>query len=331
MATIKDIATIAGVSMATVSRVLNFDETLNVSESTRKSIFETAEELNYITKREKKNKNKSYTIGILNWYTESEEIKDPYFLSIRIAIEKKCKEENIDFKTVTLHGKNSWRDINGVIAIGKFGKLDVEKIKHISSKIVFVDSCPDDLNYDSVIVNYICGVEAALTHLTSLGHRDIAYIGGEEYINDGNEKIKDYRQEVYEKFMKNISNLNNSWIYLGKFLPDDGYSLMKKALAAQRIPSAFFIASDPMAIGAYRAVLEEGYKIPEDISIVGFDDIYTSQFLTPALTTVKVYTDFMGETAVDVLMDSLKSGRDICKKTVIPSRLVIRESTGTCR
>ena len=100
MATIKDIAKGAGVSIATVSRVLNLDETLNVSEETRKKVMEIAEELNYVPVKERKNKIKNYTIGIVYWYTEIQELNDPYFLSIRMSVEKKCNEEKIKFKPI---------------------------------------------------------------------------------------------------------------------------------------------------------------------------------------------------------------------------------------
>ena len=101
---------------------------------------------------------------------------------------------------------------------------------------------------------------------------------------------------------------------------------MKKALNLKEIPSAFFIASDPMAVGAYKAIQEKGYNIPNDISIVGFDDIPTAQYLSPSLTTVKVYTDFMGETALDVLMERIKDERLLSKKVVLPVKLIIRDS-----
>ena len=100
MATIKDIASIVGVSIATVSRVLNLDETLNVSDETRKRVLEVAEELNYITIKERKNKGKTYNVGIVYWYTDIQEINDPYFLSIRMAVERKCSEEEVNFRNI---------------------------------------------------------------------------------------------------------------------------------------------------------------------------------------------------------------------------------------
>lgn len=327
MATIKDVAGLAGVSITTVSRVLNFDERINVAEETKKRIFEAAQQLDYVTSKQKKQKEKEITIGIVNWYTEGDEIKDPYFLSIRMAVEGKCTEEGINFSYLNLKGDNTTKTLDGIIAIGKFGKAEVEEMTKICEKIVFVDSSPDDLKYDSVVIDYEGGVKGALTHLKSLGHINIGYIGGQEYVENGTAKIKDLRLEAYKEFMKAIGNLKESNIHLGRFLPEDGYELMKKALKEKEIPTAFFMGSDPMAIGAYRALSEEGYRIPEDISIIGFDDIYTCQFLMPALTTVKVYMEFMGELAVDTLKERIRGQWDICRKVVIPTKLVVREST----
>ena len=115
-------------------------------------------------------------------------------------------------------------------------------------------------------------------------------------------------------------------VYKGDFTLEDGYNLMKNMVSLKNIPSAVFVASDPMAIGAYKAITEKGLKIPEDISIIGFDDIMTAKFLTPALTTVKVYTDFMGETALNTLIDRIVNNRELSKKTVLPVKLIIRES-----
>lgn len=327
MATIKDIAAQAGVSIATVSRVLNFDESLNASEETKKRIFEAAEELGYITVRERKNKSRKFTIGVINWYSQEEEVKDPYFLYIRLGVERKCKEHEVILKYVDLNSGTIDKDIDGVIAIGKFGMKEVERIEKISSTIVFIDCSPDEKRHDSVVTDYKMGVTEALQYLKDLGHQDIGYIGAAEYINEGTTKLVDYREESYKAFMADLGNLKVQWIRVREgFTHQNGYELMQEALKQEDVPTAFFVASDPMAIGVYKAVAEAHLNIPEDISIVSFDDIETAQFLVPALTSVKVYTDFMGETGVETLLERLKTGRTISKKILIPTELVIRES-----
>ena len=333
MATIKDIAKAAEVSISTVSRILNLDKTLNVSEDTRKRVLSIAEEMNYVTIKERKGKLNSYTIGIVCSFTETKELNDPYFLSIRMAIEKKCLEENIGFKSLYFSkilndDTYNCKDLNGIIAIGIFEKNEILKLKEISPNIVFIDSSPEEWEFDSVVVDLKYGAKKSLEYLYSLGHKNIGYIGAKVIPHNSNEGLEliNYRELTYIEFMKDINNFKEEWIFKGNFTPEDGYSLMKKALKLKEFPSAFFIASDPMAIGAYKAVQEEGYNIPRDISIVGFDDIPTAQYLSPSLTTVKVYTDFMGETALNVLMERVRDERTLSKKVVLPVNLVIRDS-----
>lgn len=330
MATIKEVAAKAGVSIATVSRVLNFDESLNVAEATKKRIFETAEALEYVPNNKRKSKEKPVMIGIAQWYTEEEELRDPYYLAIRIAVEKLCDKENIDFRRITPnHERNmNGKVFDGIIAIGKFGEEEVTYLKGLCKEIIFVDFSPEEEKYDSVLTDYKRGTLKALNYLYDLGHRKIGYIGGEEYISGMEQCIEDEREHAYLEFMKEKELEHELLVLKGEFKPEAGYRLMKEALERENYPTAFFVASDPMAIGAYKAVNEKGLVVGEDMSIIGFDDIYTAQFLTPALTTVKVYTEFMGETAFETLKEHLNSNRQISKKILIPTEFVVRESCG---
>lgn len=326
MSTIKDVALMAGVSITTVSRVLNFDEELNVTEDTKKKIFEAAEKLDYISKKKRNEKGKKTKIGIINWYTSGEELKDPYFLSIRMAIEGECAQKNIEYVYINLNYEEEYKNIDGLIALGKFGSKAIKKMKKISDNIVFVDSYEENIIADAVIIDYVGGTRSALEYLYSCGHRAIGYIGGREYVDNGTISLKDEREETYISFMKKINSYNEEYVSIGKFSSEDGYRLMKEALKKKNFPSAFFIASDPMAIGAYKAINEAGFKIPEDISIIGFDDIYVSQFMSPSLTSVKVYTDYMGKNSVQALIERIQDKGEWCKKIVIPTKLIKRSS-----
>ncbi|WP_374713054.1 LacI family DNA-binding transcriptional regulator [Symbiobacterium terraclitae] len=330
MATIKDIAERVGVSISTVSRVLNFDETLNVPDSTKRKILEAADELNYKTSRKRKNKAQDLTtIGIIHWYSEEEELQDPYYLSIRIGIERRCTEEHINFIRINKgNDYGSLRGIEGIIAIGKFGEKERERLDKITDKIVFVDSSPDENLYDSVVVDLQRGTKAVLDFLTSLGHRRIAYIGGEEFINNGRDRVVDYRELTYREYMTRLGLFSEEYLVQGRFTYSEGYRMMKQVLSCPERPTAVFAASDSIAVGALKAAYEMGVRIPQDVSIVGFNDISTAQYMTPALSTVRVYTEFLGETAVDLLMERIKSGREISKKVVLPTELIIRESCG---
>lgn len=331
MATIKDIAKCAAVSASTVSRVLNYDHTLSVSEDTRKRIFEIAEELNYKVKRKKQQRYFSdVKIGLIHWYTEKEELGDPYYLAIRLGIDKECIEKKIEIKKIFKQdGKyitTHIEKLDGIVAVGKFSDEDIDIFSKYSDNIVFVDSSPDEKKYDSVVIDFKKAVTEVFDYLYTLGHREIGYIGGREYIGSTRKLVKDYREETYYEYMIEKGIYNPNYVSTGKFVVGDGYTLMKEALEKEEKPTAFFIASDAMAIGAIRAIHEVGLNVPKDISIVGFNDIATAQYIVPPLTTVHVYTEFMGETAISLLLERLDTKREISKKVVLPCSLMIRAS-----
>lgn len=333
MATIKDIALKAGVSLATVSRVLNYDTTLSVTDDTRKKILEIAEELEYKTVRERnisRNIDKRIKIGIIHFYSEKDEIGDPYYLSIRIGIEKSCSSKNIDliniFKQDGKYGNYELEKLEGIIAVGKFSFDEIEDFSVYSSHIVFVDSSPNDKKFDSVIIDFKEAVIEVLVYLLDLGHKEIGYIGGREYIGGNNDLIMDEREKTFRDFMQEKLVYNASYVRTGKFTAEDGYKLMKKILQNEEIPTALFIASDTMATGAIKAIGEANLSVPQDISIVGFNDIATSKYQVPPLTTVKVHTAFMGVTAVNLLLERIVENREICKKIIIPVQFIVRES-----
>jgi LacI family transcriptional regulator len=128
--------------------------------------------------------------------------------------------------------------------------------------------------------------------------------------------------------MKDKKLFNPELIKIGEFSYEYGYNVMKKIIQSNNIPTAIFAGSDAIAIGAYKAIIENKFSIGKDISIVGFDDIEMVQFMVPAMTTVKVYTEFMGEAAVDLLIERFIKERSFNKKVVIPTKLMIRDSCG---
>jgi LacI family transcriptional regulator len=333
MATLKDIAEIANVSVSTVSRVLNYDQTLSVSDQTRENVFKAAEELNYKKLKSKsdlqKKKKEELLIGIIEWYSMSEELSDPYYLSIRSGIERACFERKIQIKTIFKEdGKihmEQLSEVDSIIAIGKYSQKEVKMFSSFTQNIVFVDSCPNDHLYDSVVVDFYDAMENVIEYLINNGHKDIAFLGGKEFVGDDQEELIDPRESAFINILSNKNLLNKDLIVNGPFNVESGYNLAKKIIEKGDF-TAIFIASDSMAVGAIRAFNELDFKIPEDISIVGFNDIPTAEYLMPPLTTVKVYTEYMGRTAVEKILSKINFDRIIPQKTVIPTELVERES-----
>ncbi|MDQ1143944.1 LacI family transcriptional regulator [Bacillus sp. SORGH_AS 510] len=326
MATIKEIAELANVSITTVSRVLNYDETLNVAPETRQRIFEAAEELEYIIAPKKRSKTKM-KVGLYYSYSLEEELVDTYYLSIRVALEKKLKEKGVEIQRMLRDdNKKIVEKMNGIICLGTFKKDDIERIKSYNKPCVFVDSNPDDSHFDSVVIDFNSATKKALDYLMELGHKQIGFIGGIETDMYGN-RFKDLRQDVFERYLKEKGIYNEGLVKIGGYDPKEGYVLLKEMISdVHNRPTAIFVANDTIAIGCYKAAHELGVSIPEDLSIVGFNDISSAQYMVPPLTTVKLFTEIMGETAVDLLLEKINTKRNVSKKVYINTTLIIRES-----
>lgn len=335
MATIKEIAQLANVSSGTVSRVLNHDKTLSVAEETRKRILDIAEELNYSINRKRQGKKDEKTpfIGIVSWQSPEEEADDPYFASIRKGVETECSARGIfTNKLIRLnHDSTNLRDneLDGVIVVGRVSIDDIKKLRSQLDNVVFVNHSPDEEMYDSVVIDFEKATKKALYHLIQQGHQRIGYIGGQEKVYQEGKGlvIEDQRLTTYEKVLKEEGLFDSAMMYVSdEYTLQQGYELMKEAIKKGGLPDAFFVGSDTMAIGAIRALKEAEIRVPEDVSIVSFNDIEMASFMNPPLTTVKVYTEKMGETAVKLLLDRLE-GRTLPLKVICPTKLVMRESS----
>lgn len=335
MATIKDIAKMTELSSATVSRVLNNDYSINVTDETRKKIFSAASKLNYKKIKQQNSGKKNLNLGLLIWCSEEREDLDPYFLSIRQAVERECIDQQIPISSIFRRYENQELTIdashlNALIVIGKVHPDYLEKYPHIHN-IVSIDYVLDE-NRDSVISDFAEATKKAMEHLFQLGHKRIGYIGGTtvEYSSKGNKPIVDLRQTCHEKLMIEKGAFLSEDVYVGAWTMEGGYQIMKEALSRKERPTAFLVGSDPMAIGAMRAVDECGLKTPDDVAIVSFDDIPIAEFVNPPLTTIKVYTEEMGKMAVKLLLDRAE-GREIPLHVYVPTKLVIRKSCGAQR
>ncbi len=337
MATIRDIAKIAEVSPATVSRVLNCDESLSVSAETKKRILEVAEDLNYQRSALKKKKPSRKRIGLVTMHSLQSEIEDPYFLSVRMSIERRCKEKGLKLIKIYNNDTGNWEkklaEIDGLIVLGTFSRKEIEHFMRISERLIFVDSSPLEKKFDSVIADFERNTKEIIDYFINHNHKRIGFIGGKLWTGWMLEEKDrawtiDLRETVFREYTKTKQLYNESYIRIGYFNMASSYEMMKSILSeCDPLPTALFIASDMMAIGAIKALTEANISIPTDISIISFDDIPTAQYITPALSTVKIHTDFMGETAVDTLIERIETNRPLPKKIIIPSELIIRQSS----
>lgn len=328
MATLKDIAKRCKVSITTVSRVLNNDVSLSVSEETRKQVIDTARDLNYKTKS-KKTQNKNH-IGVLIWLDAKQEVTDPYFMEIRHGIEAEAQDQGAYLMTLYkkdgLYDMEQLQGIDGLIAVGKFTKKEINAMKKITSSIVFVDSSPDEMNYDSIVIDYKKSVRRVIDYILTLGYKEIGYIGAHEKIND--QILYGERREQYLKeYLNSLKYYKPDHYHIGEFNSESGYQLMKQILKTPDHTRIYFCASDSIAMGAIQAIHEAGLLIPEDIAIIGFNDIAQARYLHPALTTLKVYTKDMGKEAFKTLITRMSQPEKIAVRKVLPTELIIRKTT----
>lgn len=333
MATIKDIAEKAGVSQATVSRVLNQDQNLSVSDATRKLIFETAEKLHYQKKDRKNNplQSKRYRIAILEWVTEEEELEDLYYYSIRVGIEKQAQELGHEiFRVFNLEDWGPLEKSDGIIALGKFSPEVISQLEGYQKKLVFVDSNTLIYGHTCVMTDFETSVYQALAYLIESGHNQIGLLVGQETTADNLPLQTDPRYISFKHYLEEKELYQPDFIRVGHFSSESGYEMMKELIAelGDRLPSAFFMASDALAVGALRSLQEASISVPERVSLISFNDTSIAKHVYPPLSAVTVYTEEMGKQAIHSLLQDLQRGDSgIPTMHTLATRLTIREST----
>lgn len=335
MVTLKDIADKAGVNKSTVSRALSGKGI--ISEDKRAEISRIAEELGYVPNASAKilAGEKAKTIGII-----LPEIDCNYYASVAGTIENRLKEmgysliigqTGFEFEN-ELHYLELFvrKNLDGIIFDlynhNKF-LMEFKRIKKsLNVPIVFIE-CPTTLtDYDVINIDNYHGVDLAVEHLKSLGHKRIGFIS--EYLSSP------VRLPAFTASLeKHGLPVDQTLIKIGKErLEEGGYLRMRELLTTNPTVTAVFASYDTMAQGAMKAIMEHGLRIPEDISIVGFDNIRESAYFSTPLTTVAPPVTEMGGMAVNILMDKTKNdASNLIQHVSLKPRLVIRNSTAKCK
>ena len=328
MATIKDISQKTGISAGAVSRILNNDPYLSVTDDTRQKVIDAARELGYKQKSKSSLQKSSFTIGIVQWFSIQQEIEDSYYLYIRHGIEDFCIKNNINviraFKTDHAYIE-SLRDADALICIGKFGTKDIISLKKICPKILFIDMDIDDDSISTINLDYKNAMFQALDYLVKCGHRSIGFLGGKEYL-EGHVLYQDKRKDYFEEYCMSHDISYKDYMLLDRFSTKSGYDMMLALIRKKTLPTAIFAASDPIAIGALSALTDRGYKVPDDISIIGFDDTDASGYTTPALTTIHTPSYHMGNYGAGIVYYLLNAKNAPPMKIKLPCSLTIRAS-----
>lgn len=325
--TIKDIAKLANVSHTTVSRALNNSPYIN--EETKSKIKALAKELNYVPNYSAKSLVllKSYVIGVF-FSSISEGTSDAFFHEIVKGVNKVMdKEYNLVIRGIDDY-KNSHpidnRNFDGIIIVSQ-SKNDDKFIQTVLEKnipTVVINRFIENEGVVNIIPNDTKGSYDAVIHFIENNHKKIAMIEGNKEFESNKYRKNGYLKALYD----NSISINEEFIISGRYNMQSGYENMKKLLELKDRPTAVFCANDDIGVGAMKAILEEGLKVPDDISIIGFDDSNFCNYVTPQLTSVRKDSLTMSQYGGINLLNIINNKEIYKEKLYIESKLVVRKS-----
>ena len=329
MTTIKDVARAAGVAASTVSRYLNGQ--LRVSPTTEAKVLEAVAELGYVPNAAARNlaRRRSGVIGFV-----VPEISNPYFGTIADyvveAVERHgrlvllCSHRSQSVKQASYIDLLASGAIDGMLYLGSF-RTNERLAAAIADglPVVIVDEPIAGLPpVPTVVMDDYAGGYQATSYLVALGHRRIAFVSGPAELGSVQERYRGYCDALSVGGLDASSQVRLA----GQFTEQFGMSALPHLLATAEPPTAAFVASDYIALGVISAAETHGIRVPEDLSIVGFDDIRFAQYVRPRLTTIRSPVDRLAATGVELLFERLHDPQAPTRYQVLSVELVIRES-----
>lgn len=333
-ATIKDIARALNVNVGTISRALN--DKPGVSPDLRKKIVRKAADLNYRPNGHARGlvTHRTETIGLLSGAETSSFLSNPFYAGVFAGIEAESREHNYALMFASASGMSPIsvgqlpkfiveHRVDGVLIVGAVEPAVVSTLKSSGRPFVLVDYHLAEQDLDTVVTNNARGGRAATEHLIGLGHRHIAFIGGGP-LDRGNffERLQGYREALKAAGIPLRQELIREGDIVG------GYETTQAVLDAAPEISAIVACNDANALAAIAALRSRGLRVPEDVSVIGFDDIPAAQESWPPLTTMRVDKIAMGRKAAQRLLQKLEEG-DVSAphQIVFAPDLVVRGST----
>lgn len=329
----QDIAKLAGVSPGTVSNALN--DRKGVGKETKTKIIKIAEELGYFRNHKKNEEN---AIRLILFKKHGYVVSDTQFFSALIeACENECRQNGYELLiSQVIHGEHDTENVLKIINQGKIDGIlllatemseeDFCYFEDLNIPIVVLDSYFELKGYDYIVINNVSGSYKATKYFIDNGHKRIGMLGSSINISNFEYRYKGFKKAIEES---GLTLRQDDEILIEPTL-DGSYKDMKEYLERNKgkeLPTALFAFNDIIALGAIRAMQEQGINIPKDISIIGFDDIPFSSLSNPNMTTIKVYTEEMGSLAVRRLIDKIDNeDREILLKIEIDTKLIERNS-----
>ncbi len=330
-ATLNDVAARAGVSVSTVSRVLNRKATKHrISKGTESLILQAASDLGYKANHLARGLRlkKTNTIGLL-----APDISNPFFAHVIKRVQHTAhglgyslvvcnSDENLELEVEQVNLLYRKR-VDGLIAMPVGQRYDhFEEWQERDVPLVLLDRCFDALDVDSVVVDNYRGAYDAMEHLIAYGHRRIALVQGLPGTYTSNARLKGYQDALAAHGLAADPRL----VVGGDFRQERGYIETRLLLHLDRPPTAIFATGDLITLGALQAIYEEGLSIPEDVSLLSFDDFDFAPFLRCPLTAVHQPKETMGEMAVKLLVERFEDAGRAQRRIVLRPQLVVRAS-----
>lgn len=329
MATMKDVAKMAGVSTSTVSHVINNDRF--VSDAVRAKVDAAIKTLNYAPSALARSLklNQTHTIGML--ITAS---SNPFYSELVRGVERSCFERGYSLVLCNTEGDEQRmnRNLETLLQKRVDGLLLLCTETHLPSPVimsrypsiptVMMDWAPFEGESDVIQDNSLLGGETATQHLIDNGYTRIACIAGPQDKTPARLRLEGYRNAMNRAGLE----INEGYEIIGDFEFQGGFTAMNALLALEQPPHAVFTGNDAMAVGAYQALYQAGLKVPQDMAVVGYDDIELARYMTPPLTTIHQPKDELGELAVDVLIHRMAQPTLEQQRLFLTPELVVRGS-----
>jgi LacI family transcriptional regulator len=323
------VARVSGVSVATVSRVLN--GSARVAEETRRRVLVGVRELDYVPSAAARTlvRRRSRLIGVVvNTGAGHPDLKHAFFGDVLVGLKESLGVHDYDLLIFTgakgFLRRTLYHQADGIVLMGVDRRdRDLHAALERGIPTVTVDLDIRGRRAGYVTSDNEAGARAAIRHLLELGHERIATITGLAHTKPAIDRLRGYRQELRARGI----TYRRTYVLEGDFYAASGHEQMRRLLGLQRPPTAVFAASDEMAIGALAAIQEAGLAVPGDVSLVGFDDIESASLIRPPLTTIRQDKIELGRIAGDALIGLVEDDEAEPPECALPVELVVREST----
>ncbi len=335
MVNIKQVAKAAGVSTSTVSRTIN--NSPSISQSTKDKVWAEIKKLDYKPNNIAKAliTNKSYTITLLVDIDDEKSFQNPFFYEIMHGIEKFCQNKDFSLMVSNLNTKlkkqdiiswlvNSKRTEGIILPVSILQKELVKELKDIGIPFVAVGEANSiQENVSWVDIDNQKGTEKAVYYLLEQGYKNIAFVGMDNSKDFSKKRLEGYINALTQR---NIQ-VNDNYIVECDNNKEDGYKSMKKLLQDEQRPDAIICGNDSLSVGVIKAILEEGYSIPEDFGIVSFDSRQIASLMYPEITTVDVDVFEMGYQSAKMLFELIESKHATDQGLLISTKIIERNTT----